>query len=183
MLRKKMILFFFLVSFVTVSFGQDKQITNDKYKFTLNYPNGLSPFQDGTTVLEFHGTNKKYGEDAVFFLKSIIHISNPPVEKLESYMKETATIEDFDRNFINSMKVSFPDITTIEKSFIYFNDRPAMQSTFSFTLRKKPMKGRYLLLLVKEQSSIYAFSWSSKASVYERWNKASENSVESLKTQ
>ncbi len=67
MFRKNIILFFFLVSFVTVSFGQNKQVTNEKYNFTINYPNGLSPFEVGTTVLEFRGTNKKYGKDAVFF--------------------------------------------------------------------------------------------------------------------
>jgi hypothetical protein len=57
MFRKNIILFFFLVSFVTVSFGQNKQVINDKYKFTLNYTNGLSPFEDGTAILEFRGTN------------------------------------------------------------------------------------------------------------------------------
>ncbi len=69
MLRKNILLFFFLVSFVTVSFGQDKQITNDKYRFTLNYPNGLLPLEDRTTILEFRGTKKNYGEDALFFFE------------------------------------------------------------------------------------------------------------------
>ncbi len=76
---------------------------------------------------------------------------------------------------------SFSDITSIDKSFIYFNDRPTMQGTYSFTREETPMKGRYMLVLVKEQSSIYVFSWTSKMSVYESWNIASENSVKSLK--
>jgi len=183
MLRKNILLFFFLVSFVNVSFGQDKQITNDKYKFTLNYPNGLLPLENGTTVLEFHGTKKKYGEDAVFFLKRVMPLNISPIERLESYLKESATIEGFDKDFIGSMKVGFPDITTIDKSFIYFNDRPVIQGTYSFTRKEIPMKGRYMLVLVREQSAIYVFSWTSKTSMYESWNKASENAVKSLKTQ
>ncbi len=181
MLRKNILLFFFLVSFVTVSFGQDKQITNDKYRFTLNYPNGLLPLEDRTTILEFRGTKKNYGEDALFFLKDIKTVKISPIEKLESYMKETVNIEDMNTNFIDSMKPSFTDITSIDKSFIYFNDRPTMQGTYSFTREETPMKGRYMLVLVKEQSAIYVFSWTSKTSMYERWNVACENSIKSLK--
>jgi len=107
MLRKNILLFFFLVSFVIVSFGQDKQITNNKYKFTLNYPNGLLPLEDGTTVLEFHGTKKKYGEDAVFFLKDIKTIGISPIEKLESYMQDTPSIEDMNTNFIDFDETKF----------------------------------------------------------------------------
>ena len=120
MLRKNILLFFFLVSFVTVSFGQDKQVTNEKYKFTLTYPNGLPFAENGNTVLEFRGIKENYGEDAFFFLKNIKTVKISP-EKLESYMKETVNIEDMNTNFIDSMKPSFPDITSIDKSFIYFN--------------------------------------------------------------
>jgi len=183
MLRKNILLFFFLVSFVTVSFSQDKQITNDKYKFTLNYPNGLLPLEDGTTVLEFRGTKKKYGEDALFFLKRVMPLKITPIEGLESYLKEATTIESFDKEFIGSMKVGFPDIESLDKGFIYFNDRPAVQGTYSFTREETPMKGRYMLVLVKEQSAVYVFSWTSKTSRYKSWNNASENTVKSLKTQ
>lgn len=183
MLRKNILVFFFIIGFVTVSFGQDKQITNDKYKFTLNYPNGLLPLEDGTTVLEFHGTKKKYGEDALFFLKRVMSLKFTPIEGLETYLKEATTIEDFDKEFIGSMKVGFPDIKSIEKSFIYFNDRPVVQGTYSFTRKETPMKGRYMLVLVKEQSAIYVFSWTSKTSIYKSWNNASENTVKSLKPQ
>ena len=180
MLRKNTLLFFFIVGFVTVSFGQDNQITNDKYKFTLSYPNGLLPLENGTTVLEFHGTKKKYGEDAIFFLKRIMPLKITPIEDIEPYLKDAATLEGFDKDFIGSMRVGFPDIESIEKSFIYFNDRPAVQGTYSFTREKTLMKGRYMLVLVREQSAIYVFSWTSKRSKYKGWNKVSENSVESL---
>ncbi len=183
MLKKNILLFFLIVNFVTVSFGQDKQIINDNYKFTLNYPTGLLSLENGTTVLELHGTKKKYGEDALFFLKRVMPLKITPIEKLESYLKDAATIEGFDKDFIGSMKEGFPDTKSIDKSFIYFNDKPAVQGTYSFTREKTPMKGRYILVLVKEQSAIYVFSWTSKTSMYESWNKASENSVKSLKIQ
>ncbi len=77
-------------------------------------------------------------------------------------MKETVNIEDMNTNFIDSMKPSFTDITSIDKSFIYFNDRPTMQGTYSFIREETPMKGRYMLVLVKEQSAIYVFSWTSQ---------------------
>ena len=38
-----------------------------------------------------------------------------------------------------------------------------------------------MLVLVKEQSSIYAFSWTSSAKTFDGWNKASEETVKSLK--
>ncbi|MBA3691895.1 MAG: hypothetical protein H0W77_00320 [Acidobacteria bacterium] len=139
------------------------------------------PLEDGTTVLEFHGTKKKYGEDALFFLKRVMPLKITPMERLEFYLKEAATIEGFHKDFIGSMKVGFPDIESLDKSFIYFNDRPAIQGTYSFTREETPMKGRYMLVLVKEQSAIYVFSWTSKTTMYKRWNKASENSVKSLK--
>jgi hypothetical protein len=181
MLRKNILLFFFLTAFVTASFAQDKQVINEKHKFTLNYPNGLSPHEDGTNVLDFRGTKKSYGEDSVFFLKKIIPMFISPIERLEGYMKEPANIEAMGNDFIESMKSGFPDIVSTDNSFTYFNDRPAMQCTYSFTSGKTPMKGRFVLMLVKEQSSIYAFSWASKMSLYESWNKTSENSVKSLK--
>jgi len=53
-------------------------------------------------------------------LKNIKTVKISP-EKLESYVKETVNIEDMNTNFIDSMKPSFPDITSIDKSFIYFN--------------------------------------------------------------
>ncbi len=183
MLRKNILFFFLIVSFTTVSFGQDKQIINDKYKFTLNYPTGLLSLENGTTVLELHGTKKKYGEDALFFLKRVMPLKITPIEKLESYLKDAATIEGFDKDFIGSMRVGFPDIKSIDKSFIYFNDRPTVQGIYSFTIEKTLMKGRYMLVLVREQSAIYVFSWTSKASKYKGWNKVSEHSVESLKIQ
>ncbi len=183
MLKKNILLFFFLVSFVTISFGQGKQISNEKYKFTLTYPTDVLPTKVGETILEFRGTKKKYGEDALFFLKRVMPLNISPIERLESFMKEAATIEGFDKDFIGSMKLNFPDITSIDKSFIYFNDKPVIQGTYSFTRKETPMKGRYMLLLVEEQSSIYVFSWTSKTSMYQSWNKASENSVKSLKTQ
>ncbi len=66
-------------------------------------------------------------------------------------MREATTIESFDKEFIGSMKVGFPDIESLDKGFIYFNDRPAVQGTYSFTREETPMKGRYMLVLVKEQ--------------------------------
>ncbi len=108
-------------------------------------------------------------------------INISPIERLESYMKESATIEGFDKDFIGSMKLNFPDIELIDKNFVYFNNRPAIQGTYSFTREETPMKGRYMLVLVKEQSAIYVFSWTSKMSLYESWNKASENTVKSFK--
>jgi hypothetical protein len=181
MLRKNVFVFFLLFSFVTVSFGQDKQITNEEYKFTLNYPTDILLTKVGEAILEFRGTKKKYGEDALFFLKRVMPINISPIERLESYMKEAATIEGFDKDFIGSMKLNFPDIESIDKNFVYFNNRPAIQGTYSFTRKETPMKGRYMLLLVKEQSSIYVFSWTSKTSIYERWNVTCENSIKSLK--
>ena len=182
MVRKNILLFFFLLSFATISFGQDKQITNEKFKFTLNYPNGLMPYENGTTVLEFRGTKKNYGEDSVFFLKRVIRVFISPIEKLEEYMQDAPSIEAMSSDFIDSMKVVFPDIIATDTGFVFLDDRAAMQCTFSFTPKKTPMKGRFMLVLVKEQSSVYAFSWTSKASLYERWNKAAENSIKSLKT-
>jgi hypothetical protein len=182
MLKKNILLFFFLVSFVTISFGQGKQISNEKYKFTFTYPTDVLPTKIGEAILEFRGTKKKYGEDALFFLKRIMPLKISPIERLESFMKETATIEGFDKDFVGSMKTSFPDIISLDKSFIYFNDKPVIQGTYSFVREGTSMKGRYMLVLVKEQSSIYVFSWTSKMSMYESWNKASEKTVKSLKT-
>ena len=39
-----------------------------------------------------------------------------------------------------------------------------------------------MLLPVKEQTAIYVFSWASKLSMYDKWNKEIEKSVASLKT-
>jgi hypothetical protein len=175
------LLFFLLIGLALVSFAQDNQITNDKFKFTLTHPIGLSPVVDGYTVLEFRGTSEKYGTDAVFFLKNVSRVKAEPIEAVEEYMKESANIESINTNFIKEMKQTFPDIVSIDNSFIYFNQRPALQGFYTFTVRKTPMKGRYLFVLVKEQSSIYSFSWTSKASGYEIWNKASEDTVKSLK--
>lgn len=38
-----------------------------------------------------------------------------------------------------------------------------------------------MLLLIEEQSSIYVFSWTSKAKMFDRWNKTSENMIKTLK--
>lgn len=181
MLKKNVLLLFLLVVFVTNCFGQGKEITNEEYRFTLTYPVNVLLTDVGDTVLEFRGTKKKYGEEAIFFLKSIKPVKISPIEKFESYMQDTENIESLNAQFIDSMKISFPDITSINKSFIYFSDRPTIQGTYSFTKEKAAMKGRFMLVLIKEQSSIYSFSWTSKASKYESWNEASEKSVKSLK--
>jgi hypothetical protein len=181
MFRKSILLFFFLLIFAAISFGQDKQIINEKYKFTLNYPNGLIPYENGTTVLEYRGTKKNYGEDSVFFLKRVIAMSTTSMGELESHMKDVMSIEAMSSNFIDSMKASFPNIKLVDKGSVYLDDRIAMHCTFSFALKNMPMKVRFILVLIKEQSSMYAFSWTSKASLYERWNKAAEDSVKSIK--
>ena len=97
-------------------------------------------------------------------------------------MQDVPSIESMSKEFIDSMKVAFPDIKSTGEGFVFLDDRASMHCTFSFTLRKTPMKGRFMLVLIKEQSSVYAFSWTSKASLYERWNEAAENSIKSLKT-
>ncbi len=180
MLRKNITLFFILMSFVAVTCGQGKQVTDEQYKFTLDCPVDVLVTDIGDTVLEFRGTKKKYDTDAVFFLKNIKPVKIP-LDTLEAYMQDTPNIEEMNKNFIESMKIGFPDIVSIDKNFIYFNDRPTMQGTYSFTKDEIPMKGRFMLVLVKEQSSIYSFSWTAKTSMYESWNKASEKSVKSLK--
>lgn len=180
MLKKNITLFFFLISFVTIAYGQGKQITNEQYKFTLNCPADMSITEIGDTVLEFRGTKKTFDTDAIFFLKNVVTVKIP-LDKLEAYMQDAPNIEDMNKNFIESMKIGFPDIVSIDKNFIYFNDRPTMQGTYSFTKNEIPMKGRFMLVLAKEQSSIYVFSWTAKTSMYESWNKASEKSVKSLK--
>ena len=96
-------------------------------------------------------------------------------------MQETENIESMNTQFIDSMKISFPGINSTGKSFFNFNERPTMQGTYTFTRNKIPMKGRFMIVLVKEQASIYSFSWTSKASQYESWNEASEQLVRSLK--
>ena len=181
MLRKNISLFFLLIILATVSYGQGKQITNEQHKFTLICPADVLLTDVGDTVLEFRGTKKKYGEEAIFFLKNIKPVKISPIEQLESYMKEPSSVAKMDEDFIGSMQIGFPDIASIDKGFVYFNERTAIQGTYSFTREKTPMKGRYMLVLVKEQSSIYVFSWTSKTNKYDAWNKTSENSVKSLK--
>lgn len=176
-----LILFFVLGCSVIISFGQDNQVTNEEYRFSITAPTDSAPVKDGTTIVEFHGSRKNYGADARFFLKRVMPFSNSTVEKVESYMKEAANIAAFDKQLIDSMKISFPDTESTDKGFIVFNDRPAINGEFLFTVGKKSMKGRYLIVLVKEQSSLYVFSWSTKTNSFEKWNAASENSVKSLK--
>src|SRR5688500_7411460 len=144
MLRKNLLLFFFLIGFALVSFAQDNQINNDKYKFILTYPAGLSPIVDGYTVLEFRGTKEKFGTEAIFFLKNVNRVKAEPIEAVEEYMKVAANIESIHKDFINEMKQTFPDIVSIDNSFIYFNQRPSLQGTYIFTVKETPMKGRYL---------------------------------------
>lgn len=177
------LLFFVFVFSALVCLAQEKQITNEEYKFRLNFPEGVFSTDDKLTLVEFRGSEKNHGLDAIFFLKRVMPVNISPIEKLETYMKEASTVEAFDKDFIESMKLSFPDIKSLDKSFSNFNNRPAVQGTYTFTMaNKSEMKGRYMPLLVKEQSSIYVFSWTSKATMFENWNKAAEETISSLKT-
>jgi len=184
MIKKICFLLFFVFVFSALAcFAQEKQITNEKYKFRLNFPEGVFSTEDKLTLVEFRGSEKNHGSDAIFFLKRVMPVYISPIEKLETYMKEASTVEAFNKDFIETMKLSFPDIKPLGKSFSYFNNRPVVQGTYTFTIyNKSEMKGRYMLLLVKEQSSIYVFSWTSRATKYENWNKAAEETVSSLKT-
>lgn len=122
MLRKILLLCFLLISFATVFFGQDKHVTDDKYKFALNYPNGLTPLEGKTTIFEYRGTAKKYGTDSLFFLKSVMPIKKLSVEELESFLRDPDTIDGMNRDFLGSMAATFPDITSLQTDFIYFTD-------------------------------------------------------------
>ncbi len=97
-------------------------------------------------------------------------------------MQNPQTQKSFDKTLMDSMKSSFSDVHSINKGFVYFSERPAIQGTFSFTVRKTPMMGGYMILLVKEQSSLYSFSWSGEKKFFDEWNIASEKAIASLKT-
>lgn len=173
---------FLILSFVTVSICQDHQIKNDKYKFTLNCPHGLTIYEDKNTILEYRGTEKNHDRDSLFFLKSIMLVKDSFINQLESYMNQPSTVEGMNNDFIGSMAKSFPSISSVDSGFIYFNERPTIQGVYTFSqVNKTPMKGRFMLVLIKEQSAIYVFSRTAKKNQYENWNKTSEDTIKSLR--
>ena len=175
-----MLVFAFIVS---EAGAQEKQFTNEKYKFKLDLPAEALIGETGLdAVFEFRGIEKTFGQNALFFLKRVISIKMTPIEKMEDYLKQDSTVEAFDKDFISTMKQSFPDIKSLDKFFSYFNERPGIQGTYTFKVGGEEIKGRYLLLLVKNQSSVYVFSWASRTSSFENWNKVAEKSLGSLKT-
>jgi len=181
-------LFYFLLFLVFLFsapevFSQENQIRNEKYKFKLDAPAGGVSGKTADTIVQFRGTEKEHGADALFFLKRIMSFDISPVEKLEAYMKDAANVERFNNDFIGSMKIDFPDIKSLGKEFSYFNERPVVQGTYSLTTSGgSKMNGRFMLMLVKEQSSVYVFSWTSRESAYEGWNMLAEKTIASLKT-
>jgi len=95
-------------------------------------------------------------------------------------MKSEKAVRSFDDAFIRSMSSSFPAIRAAGCRFEYFRERPAIQGTFTFGRGKAAMKGRYLIILISEQASLYTFSWSASKRRFIKWDKQSRASVESL---
>ena len=186
MVKKIYSLLFSVFAFAAVGVDAQmlkKQITNDTYKFRLDLPAGVASSENAPgAVVEYRAADETLGKHALFFLKRVITLRQSPAEKMEAYMKDASTVENFDKDFIESMKQSFPDIKSLERSFAYFGERPAVQGTYSFTVDGEQIKGRYVLLFVKEQTSVYVFSWASKTAMFDDWNKLAEKTVGSLKT-
>jgi hypothetical protein len=181
-MAKKIIFTFFCIlsGFVLISFGQDPRRVNELQSFTIIPPADSVRVANETTIIEFHGNEKTYHAETRFFLKGAMPLASSAMQTVESYMREPKSVESFDKGLIDSMKPTFPDTRSIDKRFLYFNRRPAIQGTFLFTAADSAMKGRYLALLVEERSSIYIFTWSTTADLFADWNSAVENSIKSL---
>lgn len=172
--------FAILSGFALISAGQEaKRISVKEHKFSITNPVDTVQSPSRLGIIEFDGNERSYGAGARYFLSSIKPLSMP-IDAMEAYMKSMEGSDLFDNRLVSSMKFSFPDVRTVSKGFVYFHGWPAVQGIFSFTVRGVPMKGRYMIILVKEQSSIYSFTWSSNNRNFNKWNKAAEKATGSL---
>ena len=132
------------------------------------------------SVLDFTGDKKIYGENARYVITSV-HPFSTNVEDAEGNMKKELMLKAFEDHITEALKSVFPDLHSTGRGFIYLNQRPAVHGTFTFTASNRPMKGRYMILMVKELSSFYSFTWSSEERYFAEWNRLAEISTASLK--
>jgi hypothetical protein len=157
----------------------DRKIRNNEHNFTLTGPARSVKTANKTALAAFAGDPAAYGERSRFLLVSVRRVTMD-LNRLESFMKGGEAIRTFEEAFITSMRPSFPNIQTVEREFQYFGRRPAIQGTFTFAAGKAAMKGRYLIVLVSQQSSFYTFTWSARADRFAKWDRASAIAAASL---
>jgi len=92
-------------------------------------------------------------------------------------MARPVTVRMFHNTLISGMVESFPDLVSVDREFKKVGDRPAISGTFKFASDGNPMRGRYLIVLIKEQKALYTFTWSSDERHFHDWNEASEEAV------
>jgi hypothetical protein len=151
----------------------------EEYGFSIVGPDDSTLNENHRTIVEFLGNEKTYGAKARFVLSSIRPVGKK-LHELESYMKDDKTVKMFDNLLVGSMKSYFPDIRSENKGFKVFKERPTIHGTFSFTVGPVAMKGRYMIILVAECSSLFTFTWSADNLHFNKWDKQSESSVFSI---
>jgi hypothetical protein len=174
-------LIWFVVSLATTPIGQVGDIArNEKYHFSIAAPRGAAVVENDRSVMNFSADPKVHGPLARFSVTSVRQVAMP-LEEIVPYLKMQATSKLFERTMIGAMRSAFPDVRALHSDAIEFRKRTALEGMFTFTADKSPMRGRYLIVLVEEQRSLYTFTWSSEERFFAKWNKAIEDSVGSLK--
>jgi hypothetical protein len=165
---------------ISFSHGQtNARITDSKHRFSLIGPSNSTRVERTSAIIEFKGDEKTYGAGARYLLTGIRQVAME-LKDVEGYMRSNNGIRMFDNRFIGSMIEVFPTIQSLDRRFTSFSKRPAIEGTFQFTSAGNTMKGRYVILLVSEQSSFYTFTWSADQDQFRKWNKRTQRSVESL---
>jgi hypothetical protein len=167
-----------LVSVLTgFTFGQKaERLTNAEYGFSMVPPRKSAAADTSGAIIGFEGDGKRYGPAAQSILSSVKRVSMPMAE-VEAYMKLPTTVRMFHNTLVSAMMDNFPDLSSLERGFAEFEHRPAISGTFTFAANGEQMRGRYLIVLVKEQRALYTFTWSSTEKHFKDWNAAAEASV------
>ena len=153
-----------------------ERVTNAEHGFSMVPPNKSTAADTLGAIIGFEGDGKRYGPAAQSSLSSVKRISMP-MDEVEAYMKLPATVRMFHNTLVSAMMDNFPDLSSKERGFSEFDHRPTISGTFTFAAGGEPMRGRYLIVLVKEQRSLYTFTWSSREKHFKDWNAAAEASV------
>ena len=102
------------------------------------------------------------------------------MDDVAAHMRFPATVRMFHNTLVSAMMDNFPDMVSVDRGFAEFARRPAISGTFTFTSGGNQMRGRYMIVLVKEQRSLYTFTWSSDEKHFKDWNEAAEESIRSF---
>ena len=159
-----------------VSGQKEERVTNAEYGFSMVPPKKSAAADSLGAIIGFEGDGKRYGPAAQSILSSVKRISMP-MDEVEAYMKLPATVRMFHNTLVSAMMDNFPDLSSVERGFGEFEHRPAISGVFTFAAGGEPMRGRYLIVLVKEQRALYTFTWSSRDKHFKDWNAAAVASV------